>query len=331
MEADFKTAIEKSQKLLKEDLDSVNRKIIELIKSDVPVISEMSKYLIAAGGKRIRVLLTLLSSNLFGYQGNKDILLATCVEFIHTATLLHDDVIDENDNRRGLATPNSLWGNKSAVLVGDFLFSRAFELMVQTNNMEILAVLSNASSIIAEGEVLQLCAINDIELSVEQYLEIIQSKTSALFSAATKVGAILSCTSEDNIVAISNYAQFLGSAFQVIDDVLDYSGDKKEIGKNIGTDMYEGKITLPIILCLKECNNEETSFLTKIFKNLQIKDGDLEIVIKLLNKYNSINKSMYYANDFVEKALNSLVKINIENKYKQSLQELALSSLNRKY
>ena len=254
------------QEIVNNDLSKVNDIIIKNIGNEVPMISELSQHILASGGKRIRPIITLLTSKLCNYKDENHLFLAACIEFIHTATLLHDDVIDESKLRRGVATANDLFGNKTSVLVGDFLFSRSFELMVANGSKKILEVLSATSSTIAKGEVLQLSTINNCSTSEETYMNIIRSKTASLFGAAAEISGILSEKNKNIQNALSTYGQKLGIAFQLTDDALDYIGSEN-LGKDIGDDFKEGKITLPIIICLRNANKEEILFWKKTIED----------------------------------------------------------------
>ena len=238
--------------LIAEDMQTVDRVIRARLHSDVVLIRQVAEYIISAGGKRLRPVLTLLSGKALGYEGEHLYELAAMIEFIHTATLLHDDVVDESDMRRGRETANALFGNAASVLVGDFLYTRAFQMMVTTNNMQILQVMAEATNIIAEGEVLQLLNIGNTELSEQDYLQVIQYKTAKLFEASARVGALIAGGSEAQIKALADYGMYLGTAFQIIDDVLDYSGDADTIGKSLGDDLAEGKATLPLIYTMRQ-------------------------------------------------------------------------------
>ncbi|NWK78154.1 octaprenyl diphosphate synthase [Aquitalea sp. LB_tupeE] len=238
--------------LIAEDMQTVDRVIRARLHSDVVLIRQVAEYIITAGGKRLRPVITLLSGKALGYEGDHLYELAAMIEFIHTATLLHDDVVDESDMRRGRETANALFGNAASVLVGDFLYTRAFQMMVTTNNMQILQVMAEATNIIAEGEVLQLLNIGNTELSEQDYLQVIQYKTAKLFEAAARVGALIANGSDIQVKALADYGMYLGTAFQIIDDVLDYSGDADTIGKSLGDDLAEGKATLPLIYTMRQ-------------------------------------------------------------------------------
>jgi octaprenyl-diphosphate synthase len=315
------------QKIVSNDLENVNNIIIENIGNEVPMISELSKHILAAGGKRIRPIITLLTSKLCNYEGKNHLSLAACIEFIHTATLLHDDVIDESKLRRGVATANDIFGNKTSVLVGDFLFSRSFELMVENGSKQILEVLSSASSTIAKGEVLQLTTVNDCSTSKETYLNIINSKTASLFAAAAEISAILSNKNKLIQNALITYGQKLGIAFQLTDDALDYIGSEN-LGKEIGDDFKEGKITLPVIICIQKANKEEILFWNKTIENLNQTDQDLNSALILMKKYKAIEETLALANKYCSEAINAL-EVFPSSEEKLALESLAKIAINR--
>ncbi len=233
------------------DMQAVDAAIRSQLHSDVPLVSQIADYIISAGGKRIRPALVLLMANAWGYRGEDHYKLAAVVEFIHTATLLHDDVVDESELRRGRETANAMFGNAASVLVGDFVYSRAFQMMVSVNSMRVMQILADATNVIAEGEVLQLMNMHDPDVTEERYLQVIRSKTAKLFEAATELGSLLAGAQEPSITAAAEYGRCLGTAFQLIDDVLDYSGNSADIGKNVGDDLREGKPTLPLIYLMQ--------------------------------------------------------------------------------
>ncbi|CAA7620550.1 polyprenyl synthetase family protein [Magnetospirillum sp. UT-4] len=292
--------------LVKDDLEKVNRTIVERMHSPVALIPQLAGHLIAAGGKRLRPVLTLASARLAGHTGERHVKLAACVEFIHTATLLHDDVVDESELRRGQASANALFGNKPSVLVGDFLFSRSFELMVEDGSLSVLAILSRASSVIAEGEVLQLITANDTDTSEDAYLEVIRSKTAALFAAACRIGAVVAERPRAEEEALDSYGLNLGVAFQLIDDVLDYSAKQAVLGKTVGDDFREGKITLPIILAFRRGSEEEREFWRRTVERLEQQDGDLEKAIALMEKHGSLADTVARARHYGEVARDAL-------------------------
>ena len=321
-------SIKEIQEIVSNDLQEVNNIIIDHIGNEVPLIKDLSKHILASGGKRIRPIVTLLSSSLCNYSGKNHLFLAACVEFIHTATLLHDDVIDESKVRRGVATANDVFGNKTSVLVGDFLFSRAFELMVQNGSKKILEILSKASSTIAQGEVLQLTTINDSNTSKELYMKIIKNKTASLFSAASEIGAILSEEEYTIQKSLKVYGEKLGIAFQLVDDALDYVGTSA-LDKNIGDDFREGKMTLPVIISLEASNLEEKSFWIKTIENLDQSSNDLNKAIELINKYNGISSTLALAKKYSMEAIKSL-EIFPQSEAKLALESLASIAVNRK-
>ena len=278
--------------LLKEELEAVSTLIQERMTSEhAPRIPEIASHLINAGGKKLRPLLTLASAKMCGYGGRYHIHLAAVVEFIHTATLLHDDVVDESEKRRGNPSANLLWDNKSSVLVGDYLFSRSFQLMVETGSLQVLNILANASATIAEGEVLQLTVSRDISTNEEIYLKVIRGKTAALFSAATQVGAVISETDAKITNALYNYGDALGIAFQIVDDLLDIEGDSKLIGKNNGDDFRERKLTLPFIKTISCCDSNERKFWKRTIEKGEQTAEDFNIALKLMKKYGAIEKT----------------------------------------
>ena len=317
--------------LVGDKLESVSKVIKYKLASEINLIHKMTNHHLDTGGKRIRPLLTLATAKLCGYiDGERDINLSACVELIHSATLLHDDVIDNSDLRRGIKTANSIWGNQSSVLVGDYLFSRCFEIMVEDGSMEILKLLSSTSSTIAQGEVLQLEHKGEIDLLEETYFNIINMKTAALFSAATRVGACIANKSKKEKNALESYGKNLGLAFQIADDALDYFSNKKILGKEIGKDFYEGKTTLPIIIIFQRANSEEKDFLTEIFKKEKRNQDDFSETLALINKYKAIQVSFKRAEYFVNVSYDAL-GIFKDCEEKKVLQNLTGFSLNRSY
>ncbi|MBW7849965.1 MAG: polyprenyl synthetase family protein [Rhodospirillales bacterium] len=295
-------------RLVAEDLEKVNRTIVERMHSPVALIPQLAGHIIAAGGKRLRPMLTLASARLCGHAGTRHVTLAACVEFIHTATLLHDDVVDESDLRRGLASANAVWGNKASVLVGDFLFSRAFELMVEDGSLPVLAILSHASSVISEGEVLQLITANDTDTTEDAYLDVIRSKTAALFAAACRIGAVVADRPRGEEEALESYGLNLGIAFQLIDDVLDYSAKQAVLGKAIGDDFREGKITLPVILAFRRGDQEEREFWRRTLEQLEQSDDDADLgrAIALMEKHGSLQDTIARARHYGAMARDAL-------------------------
>lgn len=294
------------QALLAEDMAAVNGEILNRLQSEVALIPTLARHLIAAGGKRIRPLLTLASARLCGYGGDKHILLAACVEFIHTATLLHDDVVDASGLRRGNATANAVWGNEAPVLVGDFLFSRAFQLMVQAESLPILEILANASAVIAEGEVMQLSTANDLSSGVDAYYAVIGAKTAALFAAACKIGAVLAGRPAVEAAALETYGRELGIAFQIVDDALDYAARPEDMGKNAGDDFQEGKVTLPLLMAYGAGDETERAFWRRCIEDSQIQEGDFARAQALMDKHRAIPQALEAARAASEKARTAL-------------------------
>jgi len=325
------TAYLELKNLLGEKLNKVEELIEEKLKSDVNLIEKMSSHHLSSGGKRLRALLTLESARLTGYKDNiRDINLAACVELIHSATLLHDDVIDESDLRRGIKTTNSIWGNQSSILVGDYLLSRCFEMMVEDGDLEILKLLSSTSAKIAQGEVLQLQHKGEADLLEETYIDIINLKTASLFSAATKTGACLSRTNVKEKKALESYGRNLGLAFQIADDALDYYAKEKLFGKQIGKDFFEGKVTLPLIVIFQKGNDEEKSFLNEIMKKEKRTEEDFSETLALIYKYKAVEATFKKAEYFVNVSFDALA-IFPESEDKKILQKLTSFSLNRSF
>ena len=317
--------------LLSAKLDKVESLIQQKLKSEVNLIEKMSDHHLSSGGKRLRALLTLQSAKLTGYkEDNRDINLAACVELIHSATLLHDDVIDESKLRRGVKTTNSIWGNQSSILVGDYLLSRCFEMMVEDGDLEVLKLLSSTSAKIAQGEVLQLQHKGEADLLEETYIEIINLKTASLFSAATKTGACLSGSNDKEKKAIESYGRNLGLAFQIADDALDYYAKEKLFGKEIGKDFFEGKVTLPIITIFQKANSEEKSFLNEIMKKDKRTDEDFSETLALIYKYKAVEATLKKAEYFVNVSFDALA-IFPDSEDKRILQNLTSFSLNRSF
>ena len=292
-ERDKRPSLDELHALIADDLKAVNEEIVKRMQSPVALIPQLASHIVAAGGKRLRPMLTLASAELCGYSGgSRHVTLATCVEFIHTATLLHDDVVDESELRRGMQSANAIFGNKASVLVGDFLFSRSFELMVEDGSLKVLGILSRASSVIAEGEVLQLLTTNDTETGESQYLEVIKSKTAQLFAAACRIGAVVAERPKVEEDALESFGMNLGIVFQLIDDVLDYRAEQAKLGKTVGDDFREGKITLPVILAFRRGSEEERTFWRRCLEDLEQSDGDLERAIELMEKHAALSDSV---------------------------------------
>ena len=307
--------------------EKINSKLI----SKVDLVNKMSEYHLKTGGKRLRALLTLESAKLCSYnKGGRDINLAACVELIHAATLMHDDVIDNSDTRRGKKTLNNIWGNQSSILVGDYLLSRCFEMMVEDGSLEVLRLLSSTSSEIAQGEVLQLQHKGEIDILEETYLKIISSKTASLFAAATKVGAILAEKDSKYKEALEFYGKNIGLTFQIADDALDYNSEIKFFGKKIGNDFFEGKVTLPIILLYQKISNSEKNEIKYLFSKKKRNDDDFKYVLNLIRKNDIINECYKKADHFINLASNSL-SVFEETKEKNILKNLTSFSIKRNF
>ena len=316
------------QTLVKHDMEAVNALIQKCLHSEVALVNQVGHYIVNSGGKRLRPILVLLSARAFGYQGTDHINLAAIIEFIHTATLLHDDVVDASELRRGEKTANSVWGNETSVLVGDFLYSRAFQMMVDVKNMRVMEILSNATNIIAEGEVLQLLNCHEPDTSEADYLQVIRSKTAKLFEAAAQLGAIISEQSNEYEQAMIAYGMHLGTAFQIIDDVLDYNADTEEIGKNIGDDLAEGKPTLPLIYALKHGTLLQQNILREA-----ISEGKVELmkdVIAAIKSTHAIEYSRQVARGEADKAQQALTKLP-PSAHNDALHTIAQFSIERSY
>ena len=295
--------------LTRADMGRVNELILSKAGSDVEMIPEVANHLISSGGKRLRPMLTLAAAQMFGYQGDGHIKLATSVEFMHTATLLHDDVVDESDMRRGKRTARMIWGNQASVLVGDFLLGQAFRMMVEVGSIDALDILSTAASIIAEGEVMQLGVAKNLETTEDDYLAVIKAKTAALFSAAAEVGPIVAGASKTDRAALRSYGINLGLAFQLIDDALDYGGDSKNLGKNVGDDFREGKVTLPVILSYRRGSAEEREFWKASIENDRTDDESLDRARGLMTKHGAIGDTIGRARHFGEIARDALAPL----------------------
>lgn len=315
---------------LKPELNAVNKIILDKMQSDIPLIPQLAGHLIAAGGKRIRPLMTLASAGIFDYEGDRQYRLAACVEFIHTATLLHDDVVDESDQRRGKASANALFGNEAAVLVGDFLFSRSFQLMVEDGSIDVLRILSNASAIIAEGEVLQLTTANNLDTTFAQYLKVIQAKTAELFASACEVGGVVADRSAAECRALRDYGTYLGVAFQISDDVLDYAASEKNLGKSLGDDFKEGKMTLPVIQALEKATPAEKAFWQKTMVDLTQDDHSLQQAVEILQKHQTLETSLKEASRYAQKGIDSL-KTLPQHPLRKNLEDLIVFAVERGY
>ncbi len=294
------------QALVEADMQRVNELIVRRLESPIALIPQVAGHLVSAGGKRVRPMLTLLTARLCQYRGERHIKLAAAVEFIHTATLLHDDVVDQSDLRRGLATANAIWGNEPSVLVGDFLFARAFQLMVEDGSLEVLRILADASAVIAEGEVAQLMTANDPETSEATYLEVITAKTATLFAAAAQIGGVVAERPPEQTEALRAYGLSLGSAFQLVDDALDYSAREVVLGKSVGDDFRDGKITLPVVRAFQRGSAEERRFWRRTLERGEQREGDLAQAIELLERHGALTECLAQAAAFGEVARQSL-------------------------
>ena len=316
------------QALVADDMDGVNANIRAQLHSEVVLIEQMGEYIVNSGGKRLRPVIAVLSARACGYEGDKHHQVAAIVEFIHTATLLHDDVVDSSELRRGKETANSIWGNEASVLVGDFIFSRSFEMMVTVGDLRVMEILSSTSNMIAEGEVLQLMNCNDPETTEQQYMQVIQCKTAKLFGAAAQLGAILADKPSEEELALEAYGMHLGTAFQLIDDVLDYRADSDTMGKNVGDDLAEGKPTLPIIHAIKNASADQAKQLSDIITN-----GDrdnLEQVLSIIKETHALEYTEKAAQQEADKAKKSLQSLP-DSEYKTALISLAEFSVSRLY
>src|SRR4051812_38070841 len=293
-------------RLLSGDLDRVNALIVDRMDSPVALIPQLAGHIVSAGGKRLRPMLTLGCARLCGYRGERHIALAAAVEFIHTATLLHDDVVDASDLRRGRDTANAVWGNKPAVLVGDFLFARSFQLMVEDGSLQVLEILSNAAAVIAEGEVGQLVTANDTTTTEAAYLEVTEAKTAALFAAASRIGAVVAERPPAEEEALERFGRNLGIAFQLIDDMLDFSARQSELGKTVGDDFRDGKITLPILIAFARGDAEEREFWRRTLEECDQRPGDLERAMRLVEHRGGVAETLRRARTYAEEAAAAL-------------------------
>jgi octaprenyl-diphosphate synthase len=312
--------------LMADDMTAVDAVIQQRLSSEVVLVNQLSHYIVNSGGKRLRPLLSLLASQAYGYQGEHHHTLAAIIEFIHTATLLHDDVVDESDMRRGRETANALFGNAASVLVGDFLYSRAFEMMVDVNSMRIMQILAETTNVIAEGEVMQLMNCNDADTTEQRYLDVIHAKTAKLFEAATRLGAVLCQRPQEEENAMASYGMHLGTAFQLIDDVLDYSSSSEEMGKNVGDDLAEGKPTLPLIYAMRNGTAEQSAIVRKA-----IEEGGLEYleqVMDAIRHTGAIEYTEQTARQEAELAIQQLQHLP-ESDYKVAMISLARYSVDR--
>ncbi|YCO03366.1 octaprenyl diphosphate synthase [Vibrio sp. VNB-15] len=320
---DFKTI----QALTADDMAKVNETIQAQLNSDVSLINQLGFYIVSGGGKRLRPLLAILSARALGYQGNGHTMAAAFIEFIHTATLLHDDVVDESDMRRGKATANAAFGNAASVLVGDFIYTRSFQMMTELGSMKILKLMSDAVNVIAEGEVQQLMNCNDPDTTEESYMQVIYSKTARLFESATQIGAILNNAPEEVEVAFQNYGKYLGTAFQLIDDVMDYTSDGEDMGKNVGDDLAEGKPTLPLLHAMRNTTPENAQMIREAIEKANGMDH-LDDILAVMKVAGSLEYTTQKALEEADKAIAELA-ILPESEYKQALITLAHMSVNR--
>lgn len=293
-----KPGIEPLARLVKDDLERVNQLIIDRAGSDVRMIPEIADHLISSGGKRLRPMLTLAAARMCGYSGDGHVRLAAGVEFMHTATLLHDDVVDGSDMRRGKLAARMVWGNPASVLVGDFLLGQAFKMMVEVGSLQALAILSDAAAVIAEGEVRQLAAAKNLATTEDEYLYVVQAKTASLFAASAEIGPVLAGLDHHEQAAFRSYGANLGLLFQLIDDVLDYGGNAADLGKAIGDDLREGKITLPLVLAYRRGSNEDRVFWSKVVERAEMSEGDLEHAIALMRRYGALDDTIDRARHF---------------------------------
>lgn len=320
--------LDRLQSLLSADMAAVNDMIVARMESPVPMIPQLAGYLIAAGGKRIRPLMTLAATALFNGEMRRAHRLATSVEFIHSATLLHDDVVDDSGERRGQKSANIIFGNEASVLVGDFLFSRAFQLMVEDGNLSVLKTLSDASAIIAQGEVLQLSTQGNLQTTMDDYLEVIKGKTAALFAAACEVGPLIANAGTDAVRCMAEYGMNLGIAFQIADDVLDYASTSEKIGKTVGDDFREGKMTAPIILALEKASADEREFWTRTLSARDQSDSDLVRALSILKRHDALNKGLALARTYAQKAREALAEAP-DSPLRATLDDLAAYTVDR--
>ncbi|WP_338445725.1 polyprenyl synthetase family protein [Pelagerythrobacter marensis] len=328
--ADARPTLEPMLALTANGMNSVNAVILERMQSEIPLIPRLAGHLISGGGKRLRPMLTLAGAELVGYQGTRHYRLAAAVEFIHTATLLHDDVVDGSELRRGKAAANIIFGNPATVLVGDFLFSRAFELMTEDGSLRVLKILSGASAVIAEGEVSQLTAQRQIETSEERYLQIIGAKTAALFAAASRISAVVAECGEREEQALEDYGRNLGVAFQLVDDAIDYDSDAAEMGKDQGDDFREGKMTLPVIFAYARGTGEERKFWQAAIAGHRSSDADLAEAIHLIGKYDAVEATRERARHFAARAVDA-ISIFPDGKARSAMAEAAHFAVARGY
>jgi len=320
--------IEAIYELIADDMKQVNATILERLQSEIVLINQVGTHIINSGGKRLRPVIHLLCARAIGYQGSQHIEIAAIIEFIHTATLLHDDVVDASELRRGQETANSLWGNEASVLVGDFLYSRAFQMMVEVGDMKIMSILANATNTIAEGEVQQLLNVHDPDTTEQRYLDVIHNKTAKLFESASELATLLNPDSNSSQLAMAKYGMHLGTAFQLIDDVLDYSASSEEMGKNIGDDLAEGKPTLPLIYAIQHGNKEQAAVVRKAIEENGL--DYIDAVTEAINATGAIQYTADCAKNESKLAVDALNDIE-DSEYKTALVALAEFAVNRKF
>jgi octaprenyl-diphosphate synthase len=317
------------QALIENDMNDVNQLIYAQMRSDVALVNQLGLYIVNSGGKRVRPMLAILAAKALGYEGKDHVTLATIVEFIHTATLLHDDVVDESNLRRGTPTANAEFGNAASVLVGDFIYTRSFQLMVGIGKMQVMQILADATNIIAEGEVLQLMNCNDPDTTEDSYMQVIYSKTAKLFEAATGLAAIITEKDDSTLQALNLYGMHLGTAFQLVDDVLDYNADAEQLGKNIGDDLAEGKPTLPLLYAMRHGNAEQVQLIRDAIEHSNGMDH-LEAILSALNETKALEFTMNKANEEADKAIACLSVLD-ESPYKEALVSLARIAVDRNH
>lgn len=320
-------ALNTIQALTKDDMSAVNDLIYAQLQSDVALINQLGIYIVNGGGKRMRPILTVLAAKALGYQGKDHLSIAAIIEFIHTATLLHDDVVDESNMRRGRETANAIFGNSASVLVGDFLYTRSFQMMVKLRDMRIMEILSDATNIVAEGEVLQLMNCNDPDTTEASYMEVIYCKTAKLFEAATRLAAIVAMQPENVEKAMQKYGMHLGTAFQLVDDIMDYTADAKEMGKNVGDDLSEGKPTLPLLYAMEKGNERQRTLIREAIETGNGMDN-LEEILAAMEETGSLSYTQQKAEEEADKAIKCLVDI-ADSPHKDALIALAHIAANR--
>ncbi|MCT8736998.1 octaprenyl diphosphate synthase [Glaesserella parasuis] len=322
-------SLEQILTLVKADMQAVDQAILAQINSEVVLINQLGHYIISGGGKRIRPLIAVLAANAVGYKGQEHITCAAFVEFIHTATLLHDDVVDESDMRRGCETANARFGNAASVLVGDFIYTRAFQMMASLCSLDVLQVMSDATNVIAEGEVQQLMNVNNPETTEANYMQVIYSKTARLFEAASQCSAIVSGADQATVIAMRDYGRYLGTAFQLVDDILDYSANAEQLGKNIGDDLAEGKPTLPLLHAMRSGNRQQAALIREAIEQGGKREA-LDEILAIMAEHKSLDYTMERAKQEAQKAVDAIA-ILPESEYKQALISLAYLSVDRSY